>query len=162
MGNQGLFPGVAVPLAFFCTLFFRHRKKSVNAPWDCKSHHPRRSRRVRPHREKKVCACGRTKGLSVRTLEAFRPRRLRNLSPWGDISTAPRPSRRVMLPDRKLLPAELSCNAACRGLSAHPMHPFGSPSEDNAHGTTNPTPRRSRHVMPPAGDCFRQNRRTSV
>ena len=32
MGNQGLFPGVAVPLAFFCTLFFRHRKKSVNAP----------------------------------------------------------------------------------------------------------------------------------
>ncbi|MCI6037909.1 MAG: hypothetical protein MR748_08055, partial [Clostridiales bacterium] len=29
MGNKGLFPGVAVPLAFFCTLFFRHRKKSV-------------------------------------------------------------------------------------------------------------------------------------
>ena len=24
--------GVAVPLAFFCTLFFRHRKKSVSAP----------------------------------------------------------------------------------------------------------------------------------
>ena len=32
MGNKGLFPGVAVPLAFFCTLFFRHRKKSVDAP----------------------------------------------------------------------------------------------------------------------------------
>ena len=32
MGNQGLFPVVAVPLAFFCTLFFRHRKKSVSAP----------------------------------------------------------------------------------------------------------------------------------
>ena len=30
--------GVAVPLAFFCTLFFRHRKKSVSAPWDGKSH----------------------------------------------------------------------------------------------------------------------------
>ena len=29
--------GVAVPLAFFCTLFFRHRKKSVSAPWDGKS-----------------------------------------------------------------------------------------------------------------------------
>ena len=28
---------VAVPLAFFCTLFFRHRKKSVSAPWDGKS-----------------------------------------------------------------------------------------------------------------------------
>ena len=37
MGNKGLFPGVAVPLAFFCTLFFRHRKKSVSAPWDGKS-----------------------------------------------------------------------------------------------------------------------------
>ena len=23
-----------MPLAFFCTLFFRHRKKSVSAPWD--------------------------------------------------------------------------------------------------------------------------------
>ena len=32
MGSKGLFPVVAVPLAFFCTLFFRHRKKSVNAP----------------------------------------------------------------------------------------------------------------------------------
>ncbi len=32
MGNKGLFPGVAVPLAFFCTLFFSHRKKSVSAP----------------------------------------------------------------------------------------------------------------------------------
>ena len=29
--------GVAVPLAFFCTLFFRYRKKSVSAPWDGKS-----------------------------------------------------------------------------------------------------------------------------
>ena len=38
MGNRSLFPGVAVPLAFFCTLFFRHRKKSVSAPWDSKSH----------------------------------------------------------------------------------------------------------------------------
>ena len=27
-----------MPLAFFCTLFFRHRKKSVSAPWDGKSH----------------------------------------------------------------------------------------------------------------------------
>ena len=37
MGNRSLFPGVAVPLAFFCTLFFRHRKKSVSALQDCKS-----------------------------------------------------------------------------------------------------------------------------
>ena len=37
MGSKSLFPVVAVPLAFFCTLFFRHRKKSVSAPWDGKS-----------------------------------------------------------------------------------------------------------------------------
>ena len=37
MGSRSLFPGVAVPLAFFCTLFFRHRKKSVSAPWDGQS-----------------------------------------------------------------------------------------------------------------------------
>ena len=37
MGIRSLFPVVAVPLAFFCTLFFRPRKKSVSAPWDGKS-----------------------------------------------------------------------------------------------------------------------------
>ncbi len=58
--------GVAVPLAFFCTLFFRHRKKSVNSSWNGKFH----SRAV-------VGASGLLTG--------------------------------------KLLPAELSCNAACRG-----------------------------------------------
>ena len=49
MGNKGLFPGVAVPLAFFCTLFFRHRKKSVSAPWDGKSLSAPESARQAPH-----------------------------------------------------------------------------------------------------------------
>ncbi len=48
MGNKGLFPGVAVPLAFFCTLFFRHRKKSVSAPWDGKSQSAPESARQAP------------------------------------------------------------------------------------------------------------------
>ena len=48
MGNKGLFPGVAVPLAFFCTLFFRHRKKSVSAPWDGKSQSAPESARHSP------------------------------------------------------------------------------------------------------------------
>ena len=48
MGNKGLFPGVAVPLAFFCTLFFRHRKKSVSAPWDGKSQFAPESARQSP------------------------------------------------------------------------------------------------------------------
>ena len=48
MGSKGLFPGVAVPLAFFCTLFFRHRKKSVSAPWDGKSQFAPESARQSP------------------------------------------------------------------------------------------------------------------
>ena len=48
MGNRSLFPGVAVPLAFFCTLFFRHRKKSVSAPWDGKSQFAPESARQTP------------------------------------------------------------------------------------------------------------------
>ena len=50
MGNKGLFPGVAVPLAFFCTLFFRHRKKSVSAPWDGQSQSAPESARQSPPR----------------------------------------------------------------------------------------------------------------
>ena len=48
MGNRSLFPVVAVPLAFFCTLFFRHRKKSVSAPWDGKSQSAPESARQAP------------------------------------------------------------------------------------------------------------------
>ena len=64
--------GVAVPLAFFCTLFFRHRKKSVSAPWDGQSQSaPESARQTLPGQG--VCACGRTKGLSARPLETFGP-----------------------------------------------------------------------------------------
>ncbi len=37
-----------MPLAFFCTLFFRHRKKSVSAPWDGKSQSAPESARQAP------------------------------------------------------------------------------------------------------------------
>ena len=61
MGNKGLFPGVAVPLAFFCTLFFRHRKKSVSAPWDGQSQSAPESARQAPTGES---LCGASRGLS--------------------------------------------------------------------------------------------------
>ena len=61
MGSKGLFPGVAVPLAFFCTLFFRHRKKSVSAPWDGQSQSAPESARQAPTRES---LCGASRGLS--------------------------------------------------------------------------------------------------
>ena len=59
-----------MPLAFFCTLFFRHRKKSVSAPWDGQSQSAPESARHSPPGQG-VCACGRTKGLSARPLETF-------------------------------------------------------------------------------------------
>ena len=39
-----------MPLAFFCTLFFRHRKKSVSAPWDGQSLSAPESARQAPPR----------------------------------------------------------------------------------------------------------------
>ena len=62
MGNKGLFPGVAVPRAFFGT-FFRFERKyclprggspTVRAGVGASN----------PHRQKRACTCGRTKGLS--------------------------------------------------------------------------------------------------
>ncbi len=55
MGNRSLFPGVAVPHAFFGT-FFRVERK-YDPPSGRQPHRPRRSRRVRPHREE-AYACG--------------------------------------------------------------------------------------------------------
>ena len=84
-----------MPLAFFCTLFFRHRKKSVSAPWDGQSQSAPESARQAPTGES---LCGASRGLSsgqtigaVRT--AVRPacclpelrgaNRLRRLCPLG-------------------------------------------------------------------------------
>ena len=50
-----------MPLAFFGTFFRAERK--YDPPSGRQPHRPRRSRRVRPRRQK-LCACGRTKGLS--------------------------------------------------------------------------------------------------
>ena len=94
MGNKGLFPGVAVPLAFFCTLFFRHRKKSVSAPWDGQSQSAPESARQAPPGAG-VCACGRTKGLSARPLETFGSPPEAIERPIGLQALLPRRSRHV-------------------------------------------------------------------
>ena len=53
-----------MPLAFFCTLFFRHRKKSVSAPWDGQSQSaPESARQAQPGAGD--CACGRTGGFPL-------------------------------------------------------------------------------------------------
>ena len=74
-----------MPLAFFCTLFFRHRKKSVSAPWDGQS-------QSAPWAG--VCACGRTGGFPL----APGPLRIAsqsNRAPHGTASPNSRRSRRV-------------------------------------------------------------------
>ena len=94
MGNKGLFPGVAVPLAFFCTLFFRHRKKSVSAPWDGQSQSAPESARQTPPGAGD-CACGRTGGFPLAPLHPLRIATRSNRAPHGTASPNPRRSRRV-------------------------------------------------------------------
>ena len=52
-----------MPLAFFCTLFFRHRKKSVSAPWDGQSQSAPESARQAPPGQGNLL-CGASRGLS--------------------------------------------------------------------------------------------------
>ena len=101
MGSRSLFPVVAVPLAFFCTLFFRHRKKSVSAPWD------------------------------------------------GQSQSAPESARQSPIKG-EFFTSKLSIIAASRGLSARPLHPFGSPPEaiERLIGLHALPSRRSRRVRP--------------
>ena len=70
MGSRSLFPGVAVPHAFFGT-FFRVERKYY-PPSGRQPHRSRRSRRVNPHPGQGACACGRTKGLFARGKQSAR------------------------------------------------------------------------------------------
>ena len=60
------------------------------------------------------------------------------------------------------LPAKLAHIDAYSWFSARLLQPFGSSAGANQqpNGAASPTPRRSRRVSPPAGECFRQSRRT--
>ena len=105
-----------MPLAFFCTLFFRHRKKSVSAPWDDQSQSAPESARQSPPGAG-VCACGRTGGFPL----APSPLRIAtrsNRAPHGTASPNPRRSRRVIPHRGDLLTAKLFHIAASRGLSS--------------------------------------------
>ena len=131
MGNKGLFPGVAVPLAFFCTLFFRHRKKSVSAPWDGQSQSAPESARQSPPRGfayGKVVAYRCKQG-------AFRspPAPLRIASEVNEYPmkvTSPTPaqeSARQAPPKGNFLRQSCRLSIQAGWLSARPLHPFGSP-----------------------------------
>ena len=160
MGNRSLFPGVAVPLAFFCTLFFRHRKKSVSAPWDGQSLSAPESARQAPPGKEGLRLRAHQRAFRSPFLEAFGPRKLRNLSPWGDISTT-----------RAAVGASCSLTGSCFRQSCHvmplaggfplaPCTPSVRPLKITPMGRQVPLPRRSRRVRPRRKISPRLNVRT--
>ena len=139
MGNKGLFPGVAVPRAFFGT-FFRFERKycpprggspTVRAGVGASN----------PHRQKRACTCGRTKGLSSgQTIGAVRT---------AVRSACCLPELRVANRLRRLYPLD----------TRFPSFPFGNLRAPKV-GKVFPWsckprhPRRSRRVKPSAGTFY--------
>ena len=83
-------------------------------------------------------------------------------SPFGAEASLFAPESARQSPGVGFLPAKLAHIDAYSWLSARPLQPFGSSAGANQqpNGAASPTPRRSRRVSPPAGECFRQSRRT--
>ena len=167
MGNKGLFPGVAVPLAFFCTLFFRHRKKSVSAPWDGQSLSAPESARHSPPGQG-VCACGRTKGLSSgQTIGAARTA-VRSACCLPELRVANRLRRLYPLDDGELFKFNLKSSVCQRqtGLPkgnppcVFPSFPFGNlriatRSNRAPHRAASPSPApESARQSPPRGIAY--------
>ena len=131
MGNKGLFPGVAVPLAFFCTLFFRHRKKSVSALWDGKSQFAPESARHSPPRGiayGKVVNYRRKQGGFP--LAPLHPRRIAtrsNRAPHRAASPSPAPESARQAPPRGIAYGKV-VNYRCKqgGFPLAPCTPSGS------------------------------------
>ena len=141
-----------MPLAFFCTLFFRHRKKSVSAPWDGQSLSAPESARQAPPGAGYAPAGA---------LGAFRspPSPLRiaprsNRAPHGAASPTPAPESARQAPPREFLTAKLLPNAASRvAFRSPPCTPFGSSPKaiERPIGLQALLPRRSRRVRPRRG-----------
>ena len=118
-----------MPLAFFCTLFFRHRKKSVSAPWDGQSQFAPESARQAPpggiSYGKVVACCCKQGGFPLAPLHPLRIATRNNRAPHGTASPYPRRG--------EFLTAKLSFNEAMQGLSARPQSPSGRVGE-KTHG----------------------------
>ena len=78
-------------------------------------------------------------------------------SPFGAEAPLFAPESARQSPGVGFLPAKLAHIDAYSWLSARPLQPFGLSAGANQqpNGAASPTPRRSRRVSPPAGDCFR-------
>ena len=132
-----------MPLAFFCTLFFRYRKKSVSAPWDGQSPSAPESARHSPPG---------ARGLRLQAHQrAFR-------SPFGILRATEAGEKPIGLQAsihaaaRASFPTRGQGVCACRrtkGLSARPLETFGHRSWREPIGRQPHHPRRSRRVNPP-------------
>ena len=137
--------------AFFGT-FFRVERK-YDPPSGRQPHRPRRSRRVRPRRQK-ACTCGRTKGLSSgQTIGAVRTA-VRSACCLPELRVANRLRRLYPLDDGELFKFNLKSSVCQRqtGLPkgnppcVFPSFPFGSLRGPESwgvypHGETSPPPR---------------------
>ena len=93
-----------MPLAFFCTLFFRHRKKSVSVPWDGQSLSAPESARQSPPRG---ISCGKVVayrckqgGFPLAPLHPLRIASEVNKSPIKDASPLPAPESARQSPSK--------------------------------------------------------------
>ena len=165
-----------MPLAFFCTLFFRHRKKSVSAPWDGQSLSAPESARQSPPKGnclRQSCRLSMQAGWlsSGQTIGAVRTA-VRSACCLPERPVANRLRRLYPLDDGELFKFYLKSsvcqrqtglpkgNPPCVFPSFPPCTPFGSPTEtiERPIGLQALLPRRSRRIKPrPAGIFLRQN-----
>ncbi len=128
-----------MPLAFFCTLFFRHRKKSVSAPWDGKSQFAPESARQAPLGAG-LCACGRTGGFPLAPLHPLRIATRSNRVPHRAASPSPAPeSARQAPPKGNCLRQSCLLLLQAGGFPLAPCTPSGRSWRKNQRGINIPT-----------------------
>ena len=141
-----------MPLAFFCTLFFRHRKKSVSAPWDGQSQSAPESARQAPTGES---LCGASRGLSARPLHPFGSPPEAIGRPIGLQALSPRRSRRVRPHRGRGLRLR-----AHWGLSARPQSPSGRSWRKTPRGINIPAEKQGGFSLAPLLPSGRNRRKT--
>ena len=146
-----------MPLAFFCTLFFRHRKKSVSAPWDGKSQFAPESARQAPPKGNFL-----GRGFSLRSkqggfpLAPLHPLRIANRSnraPHMAASPSPAPESARQAPGRHFLRQNCRSTTQAGGFPLAPCTPSGSRRTNGIKGfaptdTPNGFPRGKQSARP--------------
>ena len=140
MGNKGLFPGVAVPLAFFMHTFLSPPKEKCERPLGRPVPIRAGVGASNPHRQKRACTCGRTKGLSSgQTIGAVRT---------AVRSACCLPERRVANRLRRLYPLD----------TRFPSFPYGNLRPRRlakfSHGAASPATRAAVSASSPRRELF--------